>query len=71
MLKMCFVRPIKIAHCSCFDVSRPPSSAMAVFEELRAYLDTHIQLGDSIILTGDFNLSDVEWKKFSLKNRSD
>lgn len=41
-------------------IYRPPSSTMAVFEELRTYLDTHIQLGDRIIFTGDFILPDVE-----------
>lgn len=48
-------------------IYRPPNSTIAVFDELRQYLCTNVKPGNRIILSGDFNLPNVDWVTFSLK----
>lgn len=50
---------------------RPPSSSVAVLERLRNYLSVHVKPDDRIILSGDFNLPNVDWPNFLVLNQSD
>lgn len=46
---------------------RPPSSTVSVLDDLKQYLYTNVKLGDRIILSGDFNLPNIDWSTFSLE----
>lgn len=48
-------------------VYRPPNAAIDVLNELQNYLNLTVKHDDRIILTGDFNLPNIDWKGFSLK----
>lgn len=44
---------------------RPPNSALAVLNNLRAYLQLHVKQEDRLILAGDFNLPNINWASFA------
>lgn len=52
-------------------IYRPPGSDVGILKNLRKYLDTQVRLGDKIILSGDFNLPEVDWSTFTARNRND
>lgn len=49
-------------------VYRPPNSAVANLESLREYMYTQLRQADKLILTGDFNLPNVDWSSFSSRS---
>lgn len=50
-------------------VYRPPNAAVEVLIELQNYLKLNFKHDDGIIMTGDYNLPNVDWKNFALKQR--
>lgn len=52
-------------------IYRPPNSSIEVITELKKYLCTHAKPGARIILSGDFNLPDIDWASFSTTKHND
>lgn len=50
---------------------RPPNSDASTMDVLKEYLCDHVKPDDRIILSGDFNLPDVDWLTMSPKIRND
>lgn len=46
-------------------VYRPPNSSVEVLINLKEYLQHHVKSNDRLILTGDFNLPNIDWTTFS------
>lgn len=44
-------------------VYRPPNAPVDVLNELKNYLKLNIKHDDRVIMTGDYNLPNVDWKK--------
>lgn len=52
-------------------IYRPPTSSIEVINELKKYLCTHAKSGARIILSGDFNLPDIDWTSLSTTKHND
>lgn len=46
-------------------VYRPPNSSVELLINLKEYLLCHVKPNDRLILTGDFNLPNIDWTTFS------
>lgn len=51
-------------------VYRPPNSSDSVLDKLRTYLRQNIKPHDKLILSGDFNLPNIDWENFSSHSTS-
>lgn len=49
-------------------VYRPPNSSVALLVNLKKYIERHIKQNDRLMLTGDFNLPNIDWTAFSHSN---